>query len=442
MPRTSNDETSDPDQPGCRATRGSDRSVRRASDRAGVNAGGGLDAGAERLRVAVTREQADRRGALRGSEELDRGRDAADAGPDRAGTPQRKELGRRLPGHEVAGADPGRVARSGPRSLQPRPPLSKLTRPPGRFAPPLDSRRPENSAVVLPTRSALHWPEPGGGRATIVRRMRRLGILGVVSLALLIVTLGLIEVTGRWFFIPLLARYSSQQDLNLQLLKPKDLGVAGIYVPHHYYLYGPRPSYRSLDTELRHNSRGCRAEDGPLEGPETVVRIVALGGSTTYSTLVRQNNRIYTYLLETLLNDWAKALNLGRRFEVLNCGVPGATSAENLSRYIFDLSEYRADLLLIQQGINDAVARAFPHLSRDYREYSKTWDETYLEPPRWFIARAIRAVKNKVGDSIWNKGINILVRHKIPDGSAAENYERNGPQIFEANTRYLVRLAA
>jgi len=275
-----------------------------------------------------------------------------------------------------------------------------------------------------------------------VRRMRRLGILGVVSLALLIVTLGLIEVTGRWFFIPLLARYSSQQDLNLQLLKPKDLGVAGIYVPHHYYLYGPRPSYRSLDTELRHNSRGCRAEDGPLEGPETVVRIVAIGGSTTYSTLVRQNNRIYTYLLETLLNDWAKALNLGRRFEVLNCGVPGATSAENLSRYIFDLSEYRADLLLIQQGINDAVARAFPHLSRDYREYSKTWDETYLEPPRWFIARAIRAVKNKVGDSIWNQGINILVRHKIPDGSAAENYERNGPQIFEANTRYLVRLAA
>jgi lysophospholipase L1-like esterase len=272
--------------------------------------------------------------------------------------------------------------------------------------------------------------------------MKRLGLLGVASLVSLIVTLGLVEVIGRWFFAPLLVRYSSHRALNLQLVNPQDLGVAGLYVPHHYYLYETRPSYRSLDAELRHNSRGCRAEEVALPKPESVVRIVAVGGSTTYSTLVRQNTRIYTYQLETLLNRWATAQNLGRRFEVLNCGVPGATSAENLSRYIFMLSEYQPDLLLVQQGVNDALARRFPHLSRDYREYSKTWDESYLEPRRWFIARVFRAVRNKFSDSIWNKGISVLVRRNLPDEAPAENYERNGPQIFEANTRYLVRLAA
>jgi lysophospholipase L1-like esterase len=272
--------------------------------------------------------------------------------------------------------------------------------------------------------------------------MKRLGILGVVSLASLIVTLGLIEVIGRWFLVPLLARYSSHQALNLQLANPQDLGVASLYVPHHYYLYETRPSYRSLDAELRHNSRGCRAEEVQLPKSDSVVRIVAVGGSTTYSTLVRQNTRIYTYQLETLLNRWATGQNLGRRFEVLNCGVPGATSAENLSRYIFMLSQYQPDLLLLQQGINDALTRAFPHVSRDYREYSKTWDESYLEPRRWFIARVFRAARNKFSDSIWNKGVSVLVRHELPEVNRAENYERNGPQIFEANTRYLIRLAA
>ena len=272
--------------------------------------------------------------------------------------------------------------------------------------------------------------------------MKRLWFGALLSLLLVIVTLGLVEMIGRWFLVPLLARHSSQKALNLQLLKPSDLGVAAIYVPHHYYLYETRPSYRSLDTEVRHNSRGCRAEDVPLEKPETVVRIVAVGGSTTYSTLVRQNQRIYTYVLEALLNDWAKTNNLGRTFEVLNCGVPGATSAENLSRYIFALSEYRPDLLLVQQGINDAVARRFPRMSRDYREYSKTWDQSHLEPPQWFIGRLIRAVQNKMGRSIWSEGISVLVRHQLPDESPAANYEKNGPQIFESNTRYLVRLAA
>ncbi len=273
--------------------------------------------------------------------------------------------------------------------------------------------------------------------------MRRFCIVATASLIWVIVGLGLVEVIGRWFLVPLLARYESQKALNLQLLKPTDLGVAAIYVPHHYYLFSTRPSYQSRDTQVHHNSRGCRAEDVPLEKTETVVRIVAVGGSTTYSTQIRQNQRIYTYVLEGLLNDWARTNSLGRTFEVLNCGVPGATSAENLSRYIFGLSEYRPDLLLVQQGLNDAVARAYPQMSRDYREYSKTWDESYLEPPQWFIGRLIRAVRNRVvDDSIWNEGIGFLVRRPRPPESAPENYEKNGPHIFEANTRYLVRLAA
>src|SRR5262245_48506138 len=68
-PRTSNNETSDPDEPRYRTTPGSDRSLRRASESV-AGAGRDLGAGVQRLRLPVARQQADRRRALRGAEEL------------------------------------------------------------------------------------------------------------------------------------------------------------------------------------------------------------------------------------------------------------------------------------------------------------------------------------------------------------------------------------
>ena len=248
-------------------------------------------------------------------------------------------------------------------------------------------------------------------------RTRRLGAYAAVTLLGVVVGVGVLEVTGRLLLEPLLARYSDNQVLKHQLAKPKDLGIAGLYVPHHYYLYGSRPAYRSDDGAVRHNRVGCRAAEVPMARRSGVTRIVTVGGSTTYSTLVRRNEDVYTYRLQALLAEWAGKRGLGRTFEVINCGVPGATSAENLSRYIFALSEYRPDLLVVQQGINDALPRALPHMSRDYREFAKTWkigrEQMITFWPFW-DARA--------------------------SGAGDENYERNTAGVFDANTRYLVRL--
>jgi lysophospholipase L1-like esterase len=277
-----------------------------------------------------------------------------------------------------------------------------------------------------------------------VTRGRRLGAYAAVALLGVVVGIGLLEVTGRLLLEPLLARYSDNQVLKHQLAKPKDLGIASLYVPHHYYLYAGRPAYRSDDGAVRHNGVGCRAEDVPMARRPGVTRIVTVGGSTTYSTLVRRNEDVYTYRLQALLTDWASTRGLDRSFEVINCGVPGSTSAENLSRYIFALSEYRPDLLVVQQGINDALPRALPHVSRDYREFAKTWDEPEKARSRWFVSRLLRAARNRFGDSIWTQGVNFLVRRPFWDarasGASEQNYERNTAAVFDANTRYLVRL--
>jgi lysophospholipase L1-like esterase len=242
----------------------------------------------------------------------------------------------------------------------------------------------------------------------------------------------------------MLGRYSSSQALRVQLENPETLGVAGLYVPHHYYLYGPRPSYQSGDRKLRHNSQGCRAEDVSLGKPPTVYRIVAIGGSTTYSTLVRDNAEVFAYKLENLLNDWATAVGFGRSIEILNCGVPGASSAENLLRYVFNLSQYRADMIIIQQGINDIAPRTLPTMSRDYQEFAKTWQEPDLGADTWFLKRLVRAAMHRFSDSVWTHGINYLVRHRYwskESGADVRHMASNGPWIFESNTRYLASLA-
>ncbi len=274
---------------------------------------------------------------------------------------------------------------------------------------------------------------------------KRVLVLAGTAIASALLTLGLVELVGRFFLTPMLVRYSSNQALKLQLANPKDLGIASLYVPHHYYLYSTRPSYRSADGKVRHNSRGCRAEEVPLAKPPGVYRIVAIGGSTTYSTLVRRNEDIFTYKLERLLNGWSAKNRIGRSFEVLNCGVPASSSAENLARYIFNHSEYRADLLMVQQGINDLGPRTFPHISRDYREFSKTWQEFDPSKGGWFVKRLARAATNRFTGSVWTQGINYLVRYGYREkerGIEALNMEKNTPWIFESNTRYLVRLAS
>ncbi len=275
-----------------------------------------------------------------------------------------------------------------------------------------------------------------------VRRMIRLGAL---SLGSVLLTLAGIEVIGRLVITPLLIRQSDNRTLKLQLANPTNLGVVSLYVPHHYYLYSTRPSYLSADGKIRHNSRGCRAEEVAIAKPPRVFRIVAVGASTTYSTLVLENEKVYSYRLQTLLNDWAARTGIPRSFEVLNCGVPGFSSAENLSRYIFTLSEYQPDLLILQHGIADTIPRSLPRLSRDFREFSKTWELTDPSRDTWFLRRFARAVRYRFADSVWSQGIYYVVRRPFWDKKASEvdpkNYVINGPWVFEANTRYLIRIA-
>ncbi len=69
--------------------------------------------------------------------------------------------------------------------------------------------------------------------------------------------------------------------------------------PHHYLNYYPTPNYRKGLTY--HNSLGYRSREFNPNKRENIYRIVTIGGSTTYTISVEDNDKTFPYQLEHIL---------------------------------------------------------------------------------------------------------------------------------------------
>ncbi|HET6598293.1 MAG TPA: SGNH/GDSL hydrolase family protein [Anaerolineales bacterium] len=123
------------------------------------------------------------------------------------------------------------------------------------------------------------------------------------------------------------------------------------WMPHPYLGYYPNPNYRKGQTS--HNSLGYRSDEFPLEKPDGVYRIVALGGSSTYDVSIKDNQKTFTAQLEKLLKDEYGYQNV----QVINAGVPGYNSWEILANLEFRVLDLDPDLVIIYENTNDVHAR-------------------------------------------------------------------------------------
>lgn len=121
--------------------------------------------------------------------------------------------------------------------------------------------------------------------------------------------------------------------------------------PHHYLNYAPTPNFEKDGT--RHNSRGFRDREFSIEKPEGTFRIVALGGSTTYTIRVPDNEKMFTRQLENILRDTYGFENV----EIINAGVGGYDSWESLINLEFRALDLGPDLIMVYHGTNDVHNR-------------------------------------------------------------------------------------
>lgn len=166
-----------------------------------------------------------------------------------------------------------------------------------------------------------------------------------------------------------------------------------LFYPHPYLVAAPKPgvSETVLKKTISHNAQGFRG--AAIEPKSTKIRVIALGGSTTYGVAVNDG--------ET----WPDKLQLalGPNYEVLNFGIPGQSTVEHLHFAVYELPQYQPDIVLLHVGMNDMHVEHAPNLEPDYANfhppfYARAMGFCYLdELPRFAIVHAASALLERVG---------------------------------------------
>lgn len=98
------------------------------------------------------------------------------------------------------------------------------------------------------------------------------------------------------------------------------------------------------------NAQGFRGKENvALEKPEGTLRVMAVGGSTTFETTVSGDERAWPARLQFYLRELAP----DKRVEIINAGVPGYRNIDNLIRLETELHRYHPDIIILYEVHND-----------------------------------------------------------------------------------------
>lgn len=116
-------------------------------------------------------------------------------------------------------------------------------------------------------------------------------------------------------------------------------GKPELFVPKPYVMYGGKPNYEKLN-ELGY------VEEAPLKDkPTDEFSIFLLGGSTVYA-----GNPTISKLLENTFHN-----NGHTNVKCYNWGIPASTSGMELARIVYEIYDYKPDLVVMYNGGNDLM---------------------------------------------------------------------------------------
>ncbi|MBG88448.1 MAG: hypothetical protein CMO80_16320 [Verrucomicrobiales bacterium] len=196
-------------------------------------------------------------------------------------------------------------------------------------------------------------PEPSQApseKAKPARRVEKILARSFLSLLVLVGALGALECVARlWLFLiaspAQFAFYATVDEVAARRKLPGPM-----YMGHRYLGYALARNW--TDGTNRHNAHGFRGEDVEASKPADAFRIACLGGSTTYSTGVKEPKDSYPARLENHLQ--SAGFN---HVEVINAGTGGYTTWESLVNLQFRVIELDPDLVIIHHGVNDVHPR-------------------------------------------------------------------------------------
>ncbi len=215
------------------------------------------------------------------------------------------------------------------------------------------------------------------------------------------------------------------------------LGHTSLYQPHHWLVYTLKPGYRSVKDPVRHNAYGFRGPEISIEKPPHTYRVVALGASTTYCTAITDDAKTYPARLEAHLRERYP----GVAIEVINAGVPGYTSAEDLMNLEFKVLDLSPNLVIPYHAHNDIHPRRQPQFTGDYTGYRKSWSGTTARERLFGWSALTRILGIRL--SLWRpesiyKYTTTLVDQRPEPAEALANFNRSDGKYFRRNLRAIV----
>ncbi len=301
-------------------------------------------------------------------------------------------------------------------------------------------RSSEGSSGLAPPRFADWKSEGERAPIAIVDAPRRRSLRYLVPRLILLTGTLLIMEGGARLWLRFAA--STEQRVKYALYEDLRPGEARV-VPHPYLCYANTPGYRR--GSLSHNREGFRGPEIALQKPEGVFRIVALGGSTTYTEGVADDREIFTAHLERMLRERGFG-----RVEVINGGVPGYNTWETLIHVCFRVLELEPDLLIVYHGTNDVHCRFVdPEAYRaDNRGRRKYWEAPGLSwwqrhSTLWRIARRLRGSAHMGLEPFTNAPEYYGPYHTVedPDAFFGNLLDQNPPRFTRDNLRNIIAIA-
>lgn len=132
------------------------------------------------------------------------------------------------------------------------------------------------------------------------------------------------------------------------------------------------------------NTCGYKDAEWSLLKKPQVPRILCLGGSTTAGGNVMGPEGSYPHFLEQILEE-----RLGIDVEVLNAGMSGWNSAEMLTAWFLELQDFRPDVVVIHEAVNDVEPRNHPGFRLDYSHFRKPFQPPcFSDATRWLAERS------------------------------------------------------
>lgn len=208
----------------------------------------------------------------------------------------------------------------------------------------------------------------------------------------------------------------------------------------------PRPYYLYINAPLSGTKAGVQiTPDGYRNGVESIVpdfkgvRILAIGGSTTYGWLLEDYHDAWPAQLEALLKQ-----KFQFPVQVINAGLPAGTSAESLVAYVLRDQSFHPDIVVIHNGGNDSHPLYFSDYRPDYSTYRSSVQGA-LTPRPGEVTLLRHSYFMRLIYATWLKGQNVGTVQTQPvdapsPAQALQNVKKNEPIGFERNMHSLITL--